>query len=131
MRRKQKIGISSHVKRIKDWNKKRGRALVKRKKKSKPDRYDSNYAEWRKAVYERDDYTCQECGKKEVYLNAHHIRPWSLFPDDRYEVDNGVTLCQKCHKKVHERKSHKFLDLGYGRNKPIPRTVREKNNQSW
>lgn len=105
---------------MKEWNKKRGRALVKKKKKPKKDRYDAAYAEWRTAVYVRDGYKCQICNKKDVYLNAHHIRPWSLFPDDRYDVDNGVTLCEKCHEKVHSLRSHKFLDLGYGRGKPLP-----------
>ena len=72
----------------------------------------NQYKWWRKSVYIKDGYTCQKCGAKEK-LNAHHIRPWSLFPLDRYSVVNGVTLCETCHKWVHEpgRKS-KYLDLG-------------------
>jgi predicted restriction endonuclease len=54
---------------------------------------------WRKAVYERDNYTCQFCGKKGG-LNADHIKPWSLFPKLRFDINNGRTLCIECHKKT-------------------------------
>lgn len=59
------------------------------------------YAEWRTAVFERDDYTCRCCGKHGGTLNAHHILPYSKFPSFRYEVDNGITLCKECHAGVH------------------------------
>lgn len=56
------------------------------------------YKRWRKAVFERDNYTCQMCGKRGEYLQADHIMPWALFPELRYDVDNGRTLCIPCHK---------------------------------
>jgi len=56
---------------------------------------------WRVAVFTRDDYTCQECGARGVRLNAHHVRPWYLSPEDRYDLNNGITLCRKCHKRAH------------------------------
>jgi len=64
--------------------------------------------QWRKAVYERDDHTCQKCfvkgsGKN---LNAHHILPWALFPELRFEVENGITLCKTCHKRYHKVWGH-------------------------
>ncbi len=63
-------------------------------------RNNENYRAWRKAVYSRDKYTCQKCGAiKGVRYNAHHIKPFSLFPELRYAVDNGVTLCVGCHNK--------------------------------
>lgn len=58
------------------------------------------YQEWRKKVFERDNYTCQECGQHGGYLQVDHIKPWSLYPDLRYELSNGRTLCLKCHQET-------------------------------
>ena len=58
------------------------------------------YKEWRKAVFERDDYTCQECGERGCYLEAHHIKSWNDYPELRYVVNNGETLCANCHNKT-------------------------------
>lgn len=67
-------------------------------------RHSSEYKAWRDAVFQRDDYTCQICGKKGGTLNAHHVFPYSLHPNLRYDLDNGVTLCKKCHAEVHHGK---------------------------
>lgn len=56
------------------------------------------YRLWRKAVFERDGYTCVWCLKKGVRLNADHIKPFSLYPELRLAIDNGRTLCEECHK---------------------------------
>jgi 5-methylcytosine-specific restriction endonuclease McrA len=57
---------------------------------------------FRKAVLERDNYTCTVCGKMaEAGLCAHHIKSWSLYPELRNVVSNGITLCRKCHAKAH------------------------------
>ena len=55
------------------------------------------YKDWRKSVFERDDYICQFCGKRGGNLEADHIKPWSLFPTLRYDLSNGRTLCRPCH----------------------------------
>ena len=55
------------------------------------------YREWRKAVFKRDNYTCVKCRLKGVYLEADHIRSWALYPELRYDVNNGRTLCKLCH----------------------------------
>jgi len=60
-------------------------------------RHRKEYKEWRKLVYERDDYTCQCCGSRGKKLNAHHINQFADYPELRYDVDNGITLCTKCH----------------------------------
>lgn len=62
-------------------------------------------ANWRKEVFKRDNYTCQICLKPSSKLprsslTADHIQPWSLFPELRFDLDNGRTLCLDCHRKT-------------------------------
>lgn len=49
-------------------------------------------------VFERDNFTCQFCEVRGVYLTVHHIKSWANFPELRFVVDNGITLCEECHK---------------------------------
>src|SRR5258708_5525731 len=49
---------------------------------------DSRYKLWREAVYKRDNYTCQDCGKHGVYITAHHIKSWVRYRHLRYELSN-------------------------------------------
>jgi hypothetical protein len=67
------------------------------------------YREWRTAVFERDDFTCQHCGKRGGYLEADHIKPWATHPLLRFDVENGRTLCRPCHllTDTHESKALK------------------------
>lgn len=60
------------------------------------------YKEWRRVVFERDNYTCLHCSKCGSILNADHIKPWAYFPELRYDVTNGRTLCLNCHKKTYK-----------------------------
>lgn len=76
------------------WDKK-GRKIY-----SRPKHQGTDYRLWRTAVYERDNYTCQECGIRGGEINADHIKPWSLFPELRFSLENGRTLCVPCHKKT-------------------------------
>lgn len=73
---------------------------------SRDERGTLEYNDWRKAVFARDMYTCKCCGAKShkgrsVELHAHHIANWKDNVDCRYDVNNGVTLCDKCHYKFH------------------------------
>lgn len=62
------------------------------------------YQNWRKAVFAKDDYTCQMCGdNKGGNLHAHHIRPWANCMEGRYDITNGITLCESCHQNLHSK----------------------------
>lgn len=61
-------------------------------------RASEEYIEWRNKVYERDNYACQCCGDATGgNLAAHHIKNFSNNEDLRFDVDNGITLCDLCH----------------------------------
>lgn len=68
---------------------------------------DYRYGEWRRSVFERDQFTCQVCGRRGGPLQAHHLRSWAKHPDLRFETGNGLTVCAEiCHKlKDAERKA--------------------------
>ncbi len=61
-------------------------------------RNDSAYKDWRRAVYLRDGFKCKirnrQCSGK---ITAHHILGWASYPELRYEIKNGITLCQHHH----------------------------------
>jgi len=62
--------------------------------------YDIRWKVWRDCVFKRDKWTCQDCGKVGGKIEPHHIKSWTYFPQSRYEVSNGLTLCKLCHKKT-------------------------------
>ena len=60
---------------------------------------------WREAVFKRDNWTCLFCGKrngngKTIILHADHIKQFAYFPELRFSIDNGRTLCKDCHRKT-------------------------------
>jgi hypothetical protein len=74
----------------------------------KAKRKTEEYKKWRVAVFERDNYTCQneQCNHTCYILNAHHIYPFKdCYEDDEilYNIDNGITLCEECHREYHKR----------------------------
>lgn len=54
------------------------------------------YKLWREAVFKRDGFICIWCGRS-GYVEADHIKPFAFFPELRFSIDNGRTLCRKCH----------------------------------
>ena len=69
---------------------------------------DPTYKKFRLDVLKRDKFTCQMCKKrgKKTRLNVHHIMKWSSASSLRFDIDNGITLCKKCHDSVHGKESH-------------------------
>uniref|UniRef100_A0A6M3JQ88 Putative homing endonuclease n=1 Tax=viral metagenome TaxID=1070528 RepID=A0A6M3JQ88_9ZZZZ len=63
----------------------------------------TNYDNWRKLLFKRDNYTCQDCGNKAKTLHAHHIMRYIHYENLRYKLDNGKTLCVNCHKQYHKK----------------------------
>jgi len=69
---------------------------------------------WREAVYARDNWTCQECGERGCYIEAHHIKSFINHESLRFDINNGLTLCRECHKKTDNfcgRAKRKLKDL--------------------
>ncbi len=80
------------------WIKNRELPRVKKKRPT----YESE--KFRLGVYERDNFICQHCGARGGKLNAHHVLRWRDYPDLRFDIQNGITLCVECHKKIHSKK---------------------------
>lgn len=68
-------------------------------------RNSSQYKDWRNIIFKRDNYKCLECGARSktgnpIIIHADHIKPFAYFPELRFDIDNGRTLCIDCHKKT-------------------------------
>jgi len=85
------------------------RKLIKRQK----ERNNPEYKQWRQEIFKRDKHICRinnkDCQGKVV---AHHILPWADYPELRYNINNGITLCQTHHprKRVEEKKLMPFFN---------------------
>ncbi len=91
---------SNHPKWIED------RSLLKNNNKSV--RESLEMKEWRRAVFLRDDWQCRLCQDRSsvghrVTLNAHHIKRLVDYPELGFEIDNGITLCEPCHKLTYQK----------------------------
>ena len=114
----------------KSWEKPERRITKKRKRTSYVDtyrdiRHSALYYEWRKKVFLRDAFICKLCGKAGGDLNAHHknktfkeltidmsnnlplmsLYDASIIYTPLWDVENGITLCKKCHMEIHKRRN--------------------------
>lgn len=67
-------------------------------------RMSNETKEWRKLIFLRDNYTCRKCKKVGGNLEAHHKKSWTKYPELRFDINNGITLCLPCHRKMHTKK---------------------------
>lgn len=65
-------------------------------------RRSPQYYQWRKEVLKRDENKCKFCGSGNK-INIHHKLTIFDYPEKIFEIDNGIALCEKCHKKIHFR----------------------------
>ena len=101
--RKRVLANKGTVSGEKNWNWKGGITPINEKI-----RKSLEYRLWRTAVFERDNYQCIWGGKEHgSKLQADHIKPFAYFPELRFAIDNGRTLCVECHKKTDSYLKHK------------------------
>lgn len=84
-------------------------------------RNNTYYKEWVRNVFQRDNYTCQCCGKRGGNLNAHHLYNFAEYEDLRYDVENGITFCEECHLIGYPNSFHTI----YGEKNNTPEQVYE------
>ena len=69
------------------------------------DRFRKPYKRWQRKVFSRDNFTCQGCGTKNKMLHAHHVQSFYSYPELRFDINNGITLCLNCHAKKPKSRS--------------------------
>lgn len=78
--------------------------------KKRNERNDSMYQDWRKQVIKRDDSICKLQNENCLgYKIVHHILPWKDYPEERYNINNGITLCQYHHPRRREDEKELIL----------------------
>jgi hypothetical protein len=70
------------------------------------------HGSWARAVISRDRATCRRCGARNVELHAHHILPYETHPDQRWNLENGLTLCYRCHWIEHSASNANGVNSG-------------------
>jgi len=73
------------------------------------------WKEMLRRIYKRDGHACLRCGSRGTGargLHAHHVKPWAGNEALRFDENNIVTLCRKCHEWVHSRKNKKNEYIG-------------------
>lgn len=87
------------------------------------------YNEWRNAVYQKDNYICQCCGKVGIQFNAHHIKAFSKYTKLRFDVNNGITMCLDCHDSTHEGSLHNIYGTHDVTPEQLEKYINDKRKQ--
>ena len=109
---KQKMSLSQRGRRGSNW--KGGITLL-----NHLIRTNFKNRQWISDVFTRDDFTCQECGQRGGKLHAHHKKSFSsiiqyyeiitlkeaINCEELWNINNGITFCIKCHKKLHREET--------------------------
>lgn len=85
-------------------------------------RQSNKGVEWRQQIFLRDNFTCQKCKEVGGKLIAHHKKKFitlvreakkylplftvyeaAMMYTPLWDLDNGITLCEKCHKEIHRK----------------------------
>ena len=66
-------------------------------------RDDLAFIRWAKQIKVRDHFTCQICDRRGVELHAHHLNAYNWCIEERYDLDNGITLCRQHHEDFHSK----------------------------
>jgi rubrerythrin len=88
-------------------------------------RTSEQYKLWRNSIFEQNNYTCQKCGEKGCYIEAHHRIPLNtliyinnidsldsaLLCKDIWDINNGITYCEDCHASIDANRG-KFYKRG-------------------
>jgi hypothetical protein len=70
-------------------------------------RNSHEYRDWRNAVFAKYDYRCAICNIRVRNLNAHHLDSFHAFPEKRFDIENGICLCNQHHKDFHKQYGRK------------------------
>lgn len=109
----EKYGVESYIDFLHDNKREKSPCWKGGKKITPRNRQDYFYKVWRTGVFERDNYTCQKCGRRSksgnpLALVGHHILNWKTNEELRYDINNGITFCEDCHREFH--KDYGFRD---------------------
>lgn len=96
----------------------------------------------REKILRRDEYLCRECkryGKSTPATTVHHVIPlaWCLIFNVMLALAsiNLISLCDKCHNKMHNRDSNRLTELGLAWVKRIGNIgldwMEKYSKQSW
>lgn len=58
---------------------------------------------WSYDILSKADFTCVKCSQRGGKLHAHHLNGFNLFPEQRFDLNNGACLCETCHSSFHEK----------------------------
>lgn len=93
-------------------------------------RCSAEYREWRNQVFERDNYTCQCCGDNTGHnLQAHHIENFADNVELRFDINNGITFCNRCHDFRYEGSFHNIYGTRNNTREQLEEYIKQKSQQ--